>query len=256
MGGQQTIRSGNRIRDINPSTQVLWCLVLAVVALLFGFLSVVVVVVCCFALAALAGRLSAVARAWARTVLVLSLAIVALQTLFIPGEEIWWEWGPLSATGEGFRRGTMFASRILGAATPLVLLVQLVDLRRLVLEMERRGFSPKVTYVVVATVAIIPQMRTRMGAIMDAQRARGVETDAGWWVRVRAFGPTIGPLIISSIVGVEERAITLEARGFTANGPRTSLYAIEDTAADRAMRLVASVVLAVAVAGRVVLWLR
>ncbi|MBK5249615.1 MAG: energy-coupling factor transporter transmembrane protein EcfT [Actinomycetales bacterium] len=256
MSATETIRSGNRVRDLNPATQVLGCLVLAVVALLFGLVSMAAVVVVCFVLAAAAGRFVAFVSTWAKTVLVLSLVIVALQTMFIPGEEVWWEWGPLSATGEGFRRGTLFASRIMGAATPLVLLVQLVDLRRLVLEMERRGISPKVTYVFVATVNIIPQMRDRMGVIMDAQRARGVETDANWWVRIKAFFPTIGPLIISSIVGVEEKAITLEARGFTATGPRTSLYSIQDTGVDRVLRVGAWVLLAVVVVGRVVLWLR
>lgn len=252
--GIEVIRSGNALRDLNPATQMSWCLVLAVIALLFGWTSILAVVALCFVLALLAGRLGAFALTWARTVLVVCLVITTLQTIFIPGETAWVSWGPISLTQEGFERGMFFAGRILGAGTALVLLTQLVQLRRLVRDMEQRNVSPKVSYVVVATVNLLPAMRVRLDLIMDAQRARGVETDGSWFIRAKAFFPALGPLLISSIVGVEEKAMTLEARAFTATGPRTSLSAVDDGGAHRVLRWLSLIVLLAAIAAKVVLW--
>lgn len=249
------LRGGNRLRDLNPLTQIAWGLVLAVLGLLFGWVSIAGVLAVSVLLAGFAGRLLAFTGAWARSVLVVCVVITVLQTIFIPGQTTWWSWGPLSLTQEGFERGTFFAGRIMGAGTPLVLLTRLVGLDRLVRALEQRNVSPKVSYVVVATVNLLPAMRARMHVILDAQRARGVETDGNWFLRAKAFFPALGPLLISSIVGIEERAMTLEARAFTASGPRTSLYAVPDGNGDKVLRWSALVVLLVAVTGRVVLWL-
>jgi len=50
------------------------------------------------------------------------------------------------------------------------------------------------------------------------------------------------------LVEVEERAIAIEARGFTSPHAKTSLYDIPDTSADRTIRwmLIALVILTVA----------
>jgi energy-coupling factor transporter transmembrane protein EcfT len=46
----------------------------------------------------------------------------------------------------------------------------------------------------------------------------------------------VGPLVFGSLVEVEERAIAIEARGFTSTHPKTSLYDIPDTNLDRTLR--------------------
>lgn len=228
--------------------------VLAVVSQMFGTASVLGVVLVCFVLAVAGRRLRGFTVAWASTALLVSVVIVLMQTIFIAGERVLVEVWIFDATVEGMQRGWLFAQRILGVATPIVLAVQLVSRRRLMLELERRRVSPKVTYVVVAALNLIPQMREQMTTILDAQRARGVETDANWFVRVRAFLPTLVQLILASVLSVEEKALALQARGFTLSGPRTSLYAVLDTAADRAIRRVLLALLLAAVAGRLVLW--
>jgi energy-coupling factor transport system permease protein len=252
--GVTLVRHDNAVRDLNPTTWVVAGVVLAVVSQLWGLASVGAVVAACVLLAALAGRVGAFLRAWAGTVLLLSVVIVLMQLVFIPGPTELFRWWILSGTQEGLERGVSFAARILGVGTPLVLVVQVVDGRRFRLELERRRVPPKAVYVVVAALNLIPVMGAQQAAITDAQRARGVETDASWLVRVRAFLPTLVPLILSSILSVEEKALALESRGFTLRGERTSLYAVADTARDRAIRVAlwAVLVLAVglAVAGR------
>ena len=115
--------------------------------------------------------------------------------------------------------------------------------------------SPSATYVIMSTVNIIPQMSKKMTVIMDAQRSRGVETESNMFVRAKAFFPTIGPLILNSIVSAEERAITLEARAFSVSGKKTRLHTVADTGTDRALRVVFMIMLAAAVGGRIITWI-
>jgi energy-coupling factor transport system permease protein len=75
-----------------------------------------------------------------------------------------------------------------------------------------------------------------------------METGGSLTRRVRALVPLVGPLVFGSLVEVEERAIAIEARGFTSPLPKTSLREIADTPLDKILRwiLVALVLLAIA----------
>ncbi len=87
----------------------------------------------------------------------------------------------------------------------------------------QKGMSPKLGYVFLSVLQIIPQMRITMGKITDAQRARGMETEGNLLVRMKAFFPLIGPVVLNSLNDTRERAIALEVRGFNAIGKRTFL---------------------------------
>ena len=70
---------------------------------------------------------------------------------------------------------------------------------------------------------------------MDSQKSRGVETEGNIFVRSGAFIPVFVPLVLSSIANTEERAITLEARGFSSGSKRTRLYDIEKSKYDNSV---------------------
>jgi energy-coupling factor transporter transmembrane protein EcfT len=46
----------------------------------------------------------------------------------------------------------------------------------------------------------------------------------------------VGPLVFGSLVEVEERAIAIEARGFTSTHVKTSLHDVPDTRLDKFIR--------------------
>ncbi|MCR8669773.1 energy-coupling factor transporter transmembrane protein EcfT [Agrococcus sp. HG114] len=254
MAPEAPAAAGSRLARLHPLTQLGIVGLLALAALLFEWPVGVAVAVVSFVLAAAAGRAAAFFRVWWKTILVLCLIILVLQTFFIPGETVVAELGPLRATQEGLDKGIGFAGRVAGIGSAVLLLTVILDVHRLVLALEQRGVNPRVTYVILATVNIIPEMRKRMTVIMDAQRSRGIETDADVWVRARAFIPTIGPLILTSIVSVEEKALTLESRGFSIRGPRTSLESLDDPAGERALRKALIVIAVLVVVGGVLQW--
>ncbi len=87
----------------------------------------------------------------------------------------------------------------------------------------QKGLSPKFGYVLLSVLQIIPQMVALTGKITDAQRARGMETEGGLWMRFKSFLPLLGPVVLNSLTETRERSIALEIRGFNAKGKRTFL---------------------------------
>lgn len=91
---------------------------------------------------------------------------------------------------------------------------------------------------------------------MNAQKSkRSRNMEGNLLVRAKVFVPTIIPLVLSSIAGTEERALTLEARGFSSGIKPTHLYDIEKTEADKKAVVIITLLGVLGIAGRVALWL-
>ena len=82
---------------------------------------------------------------------------------------------------------------------------------------------------------------------MNAQRARGIETEGNLMVRAKAFVPSLIPLVLTAITGAEERVVTLEARGFSVNAQKTSVFKLEKSGAETLV-LIVSLLITVALA--------
>lgn len=179
-----------------------------------------------------------------------------MQSFFLPygGEELFSFWF-LSLTAGNIAVSFLNASRIFVMVSSFILFILCTHPSDLMSDLARRGVPAQLAYVVVSTLQILPQMRTKANTIIDAQRSRGLETQGSFRRRVGALLPLVGPLVFGSLVEVEERAIAIEARAFASKMPKTSLRVISDTTIDRIARwgLVLLVILVVAV--RIWLWL-
>jgi energy-coupling factor transport system permease protein len=138
---------------------------------------------------------------------------------------------------EGVQFAYLTASRIMNMVGSFLLLLLSTHPSALMTALTQRGVSPSLTYIVVSTLQILPQMRNKANTIIDAQRSRGLETQGSLRRRFNALLPLVGPLVFSSLVDVEERAIALEARAFKANRPKTSLLQIPDSPGQNALRV-------------------
>ena len=138
-----------------------------------------------------------------------------IQGFFTPGPTVLFRLGPFDYTlGRGSLVALLFSARLLvglGAATLLMMITRPDALMRALVE---RGLPNQIAYIVVTALQIVPTFQARAHAILDAQRSRGLETEGPLTVRLRAFAPLVGPLILSSLMEIEERAIALEARAF------------------------------------------
>lgn len=245
----------NKILDLNPMTQITMCLFFAISTALYDYIYTAAVLVILFVIAGMAGRLKEFVQMWLKTIVFITVVVFIMQALFFPGDTILWEFFIFSVKQEGIQNGIVLCTRLLGIGSSAVLAIKIVDVNQLVIALEERGVSPSATYVILSTVNIIPQMSKKMAIIMDAQKSRGIETESNVLVRAKAFFPTIGPLILNSIVNAEERTITLEARAFSTNVKKTRLRNVEDTAFDKKVRGFFILALLIAVIGRVIVWM-
>ena len=175
----------------------------------------------------------------ASILLALPIAVSAflVNLFFFPGGETeLTRIGPFVATAEGLGFATEILARIMAISGAVTLFYLTTPPGDLVIDLERRGVSPRVAFVAYASVQTVPAMVERAGQITDAQRARGLDTEGSIWRRLRGIVPIVGPVILGSIAEVEERTMALEARGFARPGRRTLLWAPPDHAAETVLR--------------------
>ncbi|MDR1209082.1 MAG: energy-coupling factor transporter transmembrane protein EcfT [Clostridiales bacterium] len=110
---------------------------------------------------------------------------------------------------------------------------------KLVTAMQDAGLNSKAGYLVLASLNVVPQIQRRIAVIQEAQTARGVEVEGTMSTRFKAFLPIIGPTVMSSLVDVQERGMTLETRGFGVKDVRpTSFVALYLTPGEKAAKKV------------------
>ncbi len=170
-----------------------------------------------------------------RTALLLTLPIAISALLvnvfvFPGGREVLLRIGPLSATAEGLAFALEVLARIFASAGAITLFYITTRPSELVVDLERRGVSSRVAFVASASVQTVPAMVDRAAQITAAQRARGLDTEGSLLRRLRGIVPIVGPVILGSLGEVEERTMTLEARGFSRPGRRTLLWWPPDSA--------------------------
>lgn len=129
--------------------------------------------------------------------------------------------GPLTLYEEGLLVGLALTARFVNLTMAAFVLLFTAKPEELVAQLVRAGLPARAGYVLQSVLQIVPSMVASVAAIQDAQRSRGVETEGSLATRVRAFLPILGPLVTSSLVSMQERAMALEARAFGATGRRT-----------------------------------
>lgn len=167
----------------------------------------------------------------------LALMLFFVHGFFSPqGETPLFNLGLFTFTVEGGGYAYLVASRLLAVIAAAMLLLLTTHPGDLMVALSERGLPPSLAYILSSSLQIIPQMQIKARAIMEAQRARGLETEGSLLRRARALPPLLIPLVLGSLVDVEERAIALEARAFRAPGLKTVWRPLADSAAQRWLR--------------------
>lgn len=190
--------------------------------------------------AAWAGELRPVLRASVLLALPLAISAALVNLFFFPGGGTTLvQLGPIRATTEGALFALEIVIRVLVIAGALTLFYRTTRTSDLVIDLERRGVSPRIAFIARSAVTTVPAMLDRASTITDAQRARGLDTQGSVWRRIRGIVPMVGPTVMGAINEVEERTLALEARGFTRPGRRTLLWVPSDTGRQRLARWLA-----------------
>ena len=156
--------------------------------------------------------------------MLLIVSIIIVQGFFHPDRAtLLFEIGPFLIYKEGFAFALLLTLRIINMVCTFGVLILTTKPDDLVQSLIHKGMSPKIGYVFLSVLQIIPQMIAMTSKITDAQRARGMETEGTLLMRIKSFIPLLGPVVLNSLNDTRERSIALEIRGFNAKGNKTFL---------------------------------
>lgn len=163
--------------------------------------------------------------------------IFIMQAFFQPvGTTVIFKFWFLDVTRESLLFAFRISMRITVMISAFTLLLMTTHPSELMSDLTRRGLPGQFAYVIISSLQILPQMQARAQTIIAAQRSRGLDTESSFLRRAGSLVPLVGPLVFGSLVEVEERAIAIEARGFTSTHAKTSLHEIPDTGPDKVVR--------------------
>lgn len=180
-------------------------------------------------------------------VIVQGIANPANRTVVVP-------LGPFSLYEEGLLIAVLTAARLVDLVTATFLFSFTTRPTDLAEALMQRGLSPRLGYIVQSALQIIPQSLEQADRIRDAQQARGLETTGPLLRRARAFVPLLMPLVLSSLVATQERAMALEVRGFGLQVRRYARILIHDSTAQRVLRWLLVALVPLAIAARFLGW--
>lgn len=183
----------------------------------------------------------------------LTLIIFAVQGLMIPSNDIIAKFGFITVYKTGIITAVRLTSKIAALVSTITMLTLISKAKEFTVALEKKGLNPKAAFILLLSLQMIPEMKKQSDIIMDSQKARGVEMEGNVFVRFKALIPIFIPMVLSSIISTEERAITLESRGFSIGEKRTILNDIEETKNDKIMKIMLAIFIVLCIVWRV-LW--
>jgi energy-coupling factor transport system permease protein len=180
--------------------------------------------------------------------------IFLMQAFFQPiGQTDIFNFWFLHITQESLSYGFRIATRITVMISAFTLFLLTTHPSELMSDLTRRGLPPQFAYVIISTLQILPQMQAKAQTIIAAQQSRGLDTENTFFKRAGSVVPLVSPLVFGSLVEVEERAIAIEARGFTSKKAKTSLHEIPDSRLDQVIRWILIILVIISIA--LTIWL-
>ncbi len=172
--------------------------------------------------------------------------IFLVQAFIVPGGEIIFRLGFLRVYEDGLNTGVYLGMSIMTIAGAFIWLFQTTENKEISRALEKSGMHYKACYVFISTMQMIDILGRNSKTIMNAQQARGVETNGNIFVRAQAFIPSMVPLVLGAIISSEDRVLTLESKGFDVNGPKTHILEVKKTG-NEGIALTLGVIMLVAV---------
>jgi ABC-type cobalt transport system, permease component CbiQ and related transporters len=190
-----------------------------------------------------------------KSIALVALIILLVQTFLVPGGELVAKIWILAIYQKGLRTGVSLSFMVMDVAGVFVWFFKTTENKEIAKALEDSGMNYKAVYVFTSTLRMIEILSKNSRAIMNAQKARGVETEGNILVRSRAFFPSLVPLILGAVISSEERVLTLEARGFSVQGTRTYLFNLEKSGYEGFVTIFSITFTLFLLIGRVVLWI-
>lgn len=227
------------------------CLVLFMNNIIFSLMALFIL----FVLAVLNGNMGLLVTKTFKSFWLLVVLLVIMQALFFSGSSPDIFIGSLGLKSQGLYYGINLSLILVVIGFSAYFMFDTTEIKDLAYAFERKGIDKRISYVLIATFQVIPQMSQESKQIAIAQQSRGLSMDGNIFQRARSFLPVINTLVLGSIVSAEERTLTLESKGFSMPTKKTSLFQLEDTSLDKYIRFALITIFIGGILWRMISWL-
>ncbi len=229
------MRQDSVIHRLDPRSKLVMAIAFAAISLMF--LAIIPLLIILAALIIIIGAANSLRR-WLRSMRGLAgfiIFLLVVNTLVTPGSN-------------PFSHSLALALRLICIMTAFSVFFLTVHPDELSQSMIQMGVRFEFAFAMSMAMRYVPTLGQEAYAIMDAQKARGVELDKGNILkRIRNLIPIIVPLIIVSIRRALSIAESMESRGFGANDSRTYLEKLVFRKRDWGVALLSVIVLIVVI---------
>lgn len=150
---------------------------------------------------------------------------------------------------EGLTYGVSVALKTVAITLVVPLVIFTTDVNRMIVGMVRAHIPYKIAFIFAATLRFFPLLLTDIGAIIDAQRMRGLALEQmGPLRRIRVYARVAVPLILGAMVKSQQLEVVLQAKAFSGSKERTYLHDAELGVADYVTFALSGGLLGVAIA--------
>lgn len=234
----------SRIGKLYPSTKFSFVILIILLSMFTpGYMFQYMVLPFIFIISLFSRTATKFLATFVKSILIVVLFIFIIQVFIVVNDDSQKIWGIIHFSQIGLTTSLTMTAKIIAISSSVIWFFQVTSVKDIIYALEKSGVSQKVTFVIASTIQLIPQMMSLSKTITDAQRSRGIETEGSMFVRMKAFVPMIGPLVLSSIQQIEERVLTLESRAFSSRAKKTSIYELKKQKADYLIITLCAVIL-------------
>ncbi|MCC6261363.1 MAG: energy-coupling factor transporter transmembrane protein EcfT [Anaerolineales bacterium] len=239
------IARASGLHQLHPLTKVLltFCLLIAGLALPGNWTSYLIILLVIFPLSVWGKVFPNLLRITWLVSLPFAISVILIQSLFWGTGTPLFEFWIFAPKLEGARYAVISLGKIILVMSDFLLFSLTTRPDALMIALKQAGMPSSIAYIIVTTLQIVPSFQRKGATILDAQRSRGLETEGNLFVRAKALVPIVLPLVLGSLMEVEERAIAIEARAFNSRQTETSLIEIPDTQLQKNFRTVILIVM-------------
>ena len=188
-----------------------------------------------------------------KVIFTISLIVFLVQLFLISGGEELWRFYFLSIYQGGLKSALILTFMITNIAGIFLWYFQTTTNQEISRALEESGMNYKAAFVFTSSLKMIDVLEKNSKTIMNAQQASGVETEGNILIRAKAFFPSMVPLILGAVINADEKALTLEARGFNYQCRKTRLFNLKKSGWEKQAILI-SICITIMILGWRVLW--
>lgn len=216
------------LHRVNPSLKLILSLLMLIIMLFIHQIDVMVymAVLLLIILFTSTGHPKKRLLLYASPMLLLFISSMSTMTLFGKGTTVWFDYGPIHVTEEGFIRGLHIGLRALCfSAVGLLFALSTRPVLLFYSLMQQLKLPPKYAYSFMAGIRLIPMMVEELQTLRHALQVRGSDRSglAGLWLKLRRYAV---PMLAQSIRRAQRIAVAMEAKRFAGIGPRTYYYIV------------------------------